>query len=266
MKKYYDRANHRLVFISQAADSSCWDNHWQTPDLEQAIKQKSESNYYTRVTKRFLTPTRSIKVLDGGCGRGEVVYALRQAGYDAYGIDYAVGTVKEINRLMPDLKIAYGHVDQLNFPDNYFNGYWSLGVIEHAWDGYQAIIKEASRVLKPNGYLFITYPYLSALRQIKTALHVYPHFQQNQKPKNFYQFVLPQKTVSRDLQQAGFKARYQRPLDGFKGLKDEVTLLQPLFSRINSSPTRVAHYLRVIIGELAAPFCGHVILQVWQKS
>ncbi len=267
MKKYYDRANHRLIFLSQAADSSFWDDHWQTPDLEQAIKQDSENNYCARVTKRFLTPAPSTKVLDGGCGRGQVVYALSQTGYNAYGVDFAKHTVQSINQAMPDLQISYGNVTQLKFPDNYFDGYWSLGVIEHSYHGYQDIAREMHRVIKPGGYLFITYPHLSLLRKIKISLGFYPTLKPSvNKPNNFYQFALNKNAVSQDLTKLGFILKYQRQLDGFKGLKDEVSAIRPLLRKINSSPAPVIRYLRSGITEATASLSGHVMLQVLQKQ
>jgi len=42
----------------------------------------------------------------------------------------------------------------LKFPNNFFDGYWTLGVIEHFWEGYNQIIEEAKRVIKPGDIYF----------------------------------------------------------------------------------------------------------------
>jgi len=55
----------------------------------------------------------------------------------------------------------FSDVRKLNFPDHYFDGYWSLGVIEHFYKGYDEIIHKIYRVLHPGGFLFLTVPEMS---------------------------------------------------------------------------------------------------------
>jgi len=66
-------------------------------------------------------------------------------------------------------------------------------VIEHFWEGYNEILKEAKRVLKPKGYLFLTFPYMSPLRKFRANLGLYRILDFNNKSKNddFYQFISP---------------------------------------------------------------------------
>jgi len=47
-------------------------------------------------------------VLEGGCGRGDKVYALQTGGYEAYGLDYAQRTVEAIKRSVPELTVCLG--------------------------------------------------------------------------------------------------------------------------------------------------------------
>ena len=46
----------------------------------------------------------------------------------------------------------------MSFPDNHFDAYLSLGVIEHWEEGPQQAIDEAYRVIKPGGYFFVSTP------------------------------------------------------------------------------------------------------------
>lgn len=267
MKKFYDHRGNRLVFVSHKASPVFWDQHWSTSDLKQTILRGAANKFYTNITRRYLSPSKKTKVLDGGCGRGEVVYALSQAGYNAHGVDFAKHTAQGINQTMPHLSISYGNITQLDFPDNYFDGYWSLGVIEHYYHGYQNITREMYRVINRGGYLFITYPYLSPLRKIKIALGSYPSLKTRaNEPSNFYQFALDKNTVTRDLSALGFILKYQRPVDGFKGLRDEVSLIQPLLRKINTNPAAIMRYLRAAIAEVATPISGHIMLQVFKKQ
>ena len=70
-------------------------------------------------------------------------------------------------------------VRNLNFDDGFFDGYWSLGVIEHFYEGYERIIKEVNRVIKRNGFVFLTFPSLSFLRKFKSKWGLYVDYHES---------------------------------------------------------------------------------------
>lgn len=55
-------------------------------------------------------------------------------------------------------------VRKLQFADGFFDGYWSLGVIEYFWEGYNEIVNEVKRVIKPG--MFSVLINLSILHEI----------------------------------------------------------------------------------------------------
>ena len=55
-------------------------------------------------------------------------------------------------------------LDDLPVEDESVDGYWSLGVIEHFYDGYGEILSEMHRVIKRDGFFDI-----SAYEQIETS-------------------------------------------------------------------------------------------------
>ena len=136
---YYDTLKKRLVYYSKKASPNYWDVHWNASDLEGYIK-RSKNWLVVKVTQQFLRP--GSKVIDGGCGLGDKVHSLSKAGFDAYGVDFALNTVKMINQHAPGLKIFPSDVRELPFKSNFFDGYWSLGVIEHFYNGYDSIAIE----------------------------------------------------------------------------------------------------------------------------
>ena len=71
---------------------------------------------------------------------------------------------------VPDLNIETGDITNLVFGNSEFDGYWSLGVVEHLESGAGKAFDEMARVIKENGYLFITFPHMSKLRKIKAVL------------------------------------------------------------------------------------------------
>ncbi|HAV11409.1 MAG TPA: class I SAM-dependent methyltransferase [Candidatus Moranbacteria bacterium] len=263
--KYFDTKNSRLVFLESKSSAGFWDNHWKTEKLKADIERGKDDQFVSRITKKFL-PLGS-KILEGGCGKGAFVYSLKISGYDAYGIDYAKETIKEINEVMPDLNISLGNVEGLDFSDNFFDGYWSLGVIEHFFDGYDKITKEMTRVIKPGGYLFITFPYISPLRRIKAKLGKYPKFQEKELAmENFYQFALSHKKTSGDFEKLGFSIVYKKPFDGIKGLKDEISQVKPILQRIYDSKNIFIMIFQGLLSRALSPFTSHSILLVFKKN
>ena len=159
---FYDKLNNRLIYLRSTATEEFWDQHWQNqkidpPDLPpylQALRGHFFGrDFVLRTTKQYLALGQS--VVDGGCGLGQYVKRLSQAGYEAYGVDFAPHTIAQVTQHYPELDVRVGDVRALPFSDCFFDGYWSLGVIEHFWNGYSEIASEIHRVLKPGGYLFV---------------------------------------------------------------------------------------------------------------
>lgn len=108
---------------------------------------------------RALGPRPGMKILDAGCGRGELVLACAKAGADVCGIDYsqaAVDLTKEILAGYPSADIRQGDVTDLPWPDDTFDRVQFSDVIEHL-DPPQTVpaLAEFRRVLKPGGYLLV---------------------------------------------------------------------------------------------------------------
>lgn len=266
--KYYDPKNKRLVFEEEKADQKFWDNLWEDTSLKSFVESGKKDRFVSYFTKKFLKPKKSVKILEGGCGKGQYVYALNFRGYDARGIDFAPKIVQKLNILFPQLPISLGDVRKTDFPNEYFDGYWSLGVIEHFYSGYNDILKEASRILKPGGYLFLTFPYMSPIRNIRARLGKYKQLDKNFSQNNFYQFALNKDRVRQDLRSVDFEIVYERPLDGLKGLKDEIDIpiIKTILLKIYYGKGVFFAALRNIIYILSSPLCGHIVLIVARKK
>ncbi len=263
MKRFYDQHNHRLVYVGQASDPDFWDAHWQAADFQRAIRVPHH-RFILGHTSRYLQP--GARILEGGCGRGDKVYALTHHGYDAYGVDYAPETVERIRRYAPELKVSLGDVRRLEFPDGFFDGYWSLGVIEHFPEGYDPILREMQRVLKPGGYIFLTCPAMSALRAIKARLRCYPAWPlQPESWDGFYQFALDPRSVVARFEAAGFARVERRFHDGFYGLMQEWPMFDALLGRAYESPRLPARVLRAGVNALTAAWAGHIALLILRK-
>jgi len=261
--KFFDKKNNQLVYLSQKATPEFWDECWDDAEFKKTVMGVSSRSYVKRMTEKFL-PTGS-KILEGGCGRGQYVYALQKWGYDSYGVDFAPQTVKKIQELFPELKVTLGDVRDLPYEDNCFDGYWSFGVIEHFYEGFEPITKEMARVVKPGGFIFVTFPYFSPLRRLKSRLGKYPqHDEQNFAQEKFYQFALNVDNVIAEFKKQGLEIKKVKPIDGIKGLKDEVKFLKPVLQYIYGSKFLLMKVLRQLINIGFSRFSGHSVLCIFE--
>ncbi len=263
--RYYDQEHRRLVYIEQAATPEFWDHQWEDEKLKKSILAGAKERFVYSNTKHYLQP--GAKILEGGCGKGQFVYSLHARNYDAHGVDFAPKVVEKAKAAVPELKLSVGDVRQLDFPNDTFDGYWSLGVIEHFFDGYDQIAAEMHRVLKPGGFLFLTFPYMSPLRRLKAAFGVYPRFEKNTFPRDqFYQFALPADSVIKKFTNLGFELTNKKPYEGFKGFKDESGPLKPILQAVYNNKSFFAQGIAFILSTLLAPVSGHTILLVLRKK
>ena len=103
--------------------------------------------------RQFLALEPKDLVVDLGCGSGRALLWNRDRGVTAVGIDispfFSSDARQEIDLLLGDLR-------RLPFADATFTKAWSLDVLEHlSPDALRAMLKEAGRVLKPGGGMFV---------------------------------------------------------------------------------------------------------------
>lgn len=110
--------------------------------------------------------TPGMRILDVGCGRGEIVRQCAALGADAYGIDYAPVAMQLARQALeggpagktPGGKTAVAQADAKNlpFPAAAFDRVLLFDIVEHLhpWELDEAL-SEVYRVLKPNGRIVI---------------------------------------------------------------------------------------------------------------
>ena len=265
--RYYDTTHNRLIYVSQRATADYWDDHWETGSALPKLLRTSQATYVSRITSRYLQPADG-PILEGGCGTGQHVAALTHQGYTCIGVDYAEKTVEAIHAAAPALDVRLGDITALDFDDATFAGYWSVGVIEHFWQGYAQCMAEMARVVRPGGYLFVTFPQMSPIRRWKARLNRYPRWTTDGSPEAFYQFALDHKQVSASFVAHGFDLAKAVPLDGLKGFKDEMGALKSPLQRLynyrgKSLPIRA---LRLALSQALAPVAGHSMLLILRRN
>ncbi|MFH1361718.1 MAG: oligosaccharide flippase family protein, partial [bacterium] len=99
--------------------------------------------------KHYLTG----RILDWGCGLGQMSYFLKNRGFEVVSYDIDPAGHGFLNQIGQELILGSDPV-KLPFADASFDAVVSSGVLEHVVDP-RASLQEISRIVKPGGYLFI---------------------------------------------------------------------------------------------------------------
>lgn len=95
------------------------------------------------------------KILDVGCGGGLLSNELAKQGYRVTGIDLSPESLRVAKKYDATRNVHYEVADayHLPFADGCFDAVTSMDFLEHV-ERPEDVIKECSRVLKPNGLFF----------------------------------------------------------------------------------------------------------------
>jgi len=116
------------------------------------------------------------RMCDLGCGRGFVPYMLGELlGFkEVYGVDIDDRMISAAEKRLYKVVKSNLETDILPFPSNYFDLVTTFGVLEHLkW--FDNPIKEAYRILKPNGLFLVSIPNLGDfVNRIRLLLGLQP--------------------------------------------------------------------------------------------
>jgi len=99
---------------------------------------------------------KNAKVLDIGCGRGQLLRAFRQSGCDVTGTEFSDDACRFAREVLK-LPVRVGLLKELNFPDNSFDVVVMWHVLEHVSDP-RPTIAEVARILRPGGIFLVAVP------------------------------------------------------------------------------------------------------------
>lgn len=227
--KYYDLSHKRFVFIQKKTTQEFWDEYGDAENFREVVRSGKNNSFILNIIKKYLKTGR---ILEEGYDFGAKIFALHTInGYDAYGVDFAISTIKKINTFntsVSELQVYPANVMHLPFCSSAFDGYWSLGMIEHFYTGYASIADEM-HVYSMLETLFLTFPYMSPLRKLKAKAGIYPLWNESLGTESFYQFALDKDEVIREFEKRGFQVMETKSYDDIKGFKDEVQFVKSSF-------------------------------------
>ncbi len=212
-----------------------WTAIWQQTEeaparLAARVKEREEYHLMAPYLTQILAAGG--RILDGGCGLGEWTIFLSQQGYDVYGVDISRQTIDQLTARFPQHHFAYADIRYLDFPDGFFDAYFSWGVFEHFEEGLNKCITEAWRVLRLEGYLFVSVPFQNWRHILRDArpVHLWDD-KAHYDPKRgytlsmrFYQWRLTAPELERELAMRGFRVLRVRPIHLQEGLHRALSL------------------------------------------
>jgi SAM-dependent methyltransferase len=125
-----------------------------------------DEGFYAKYADTLRPDRAGARVLDVGCGVGQVVHRLSQGGFEAYGVDVSEPNIERARRFSERCSMYDGRT--LPFPDAHFAGVGALNVLEHVEEP-EAFIRELVRVAEVGGRVVLSSP--NFLRAIGPGYH-----------------------------------------------------------------------------------------------
>jgi 2-polyprenyl-3-methyl-5-hydroxy-6-metoxy-1,4-benzoquinol methylase len=126
-----------------------------------ALYSKLKNRLYSMKAKKVAEYIgRAGTVLDVGCANGAFLLSMKQFGdYRLYGLDIKnTGVNFEEN----SIDFREGNLEDLEYPDDFFDALIMDNVLEHVPDPV-IFMQKAVRILKPGGYIFGTTPNFNSI-------------------------------------------------------------------------------------------------------
>ena len=190
--------------------------------------RRRQETFWSRFASAATPPAL---VLDVGCGTGGYMAPLVEAGYDPIGVDFSLKALALAKHRYPECKVAAGDIRRLPIKDHSVDAVLAFEVLGFLSDPDEAI-KELSRVLRPNGRVFLSMlsarslHYRLGLKQ--TAIGIAPN-----------RFLVCRET--RRLTDFGFTDIKATPIYIFPGVGRPVAKLLQIAHRLNIPCWPLAH-------------------------
>lgn len=191
-----------------------------------------------------------MRILDVGCGRGEILRHIHRLGAQPFGVDYAEVAVRFSQQVLAAetesevasvIRVQQANARQLPYPTAYFDRVLMLDIVEHLYPAeLEEALNEAYRVLKPGGRLIVhTAPNLwydryayRGVRLVRLLLG-----QGENYPRNPRAFLVPENLRVHVNEQSGLSLRRNLRRAKFQQLR--VWLSTPEQHRREALPFRV---------------------------
>ena len=112
------------------------------------------------ITAEFSPFRKNNRLLDIGCGAGNLLAAARKSGWDGQGLDVSPSAVKHVRGL--GFEVYEGELQDAAFPSQHFDVVTAAELLEHLIDP-RPLLQEVARILRPGGLFWTTTPHARGL-------------------------------------------------------------------------------------------------------
>lgn len=112
------------------------------------------------ITTDFAPYRETNRLLDLGCGAGDLLAAARTNGWQAQGVDVAAHVVNHVRQR--GFEVFEGELHEAAFPSQHFDVVTAAELLEHIPDP-RALVHEVARILRPDGLFWTTTPHARGL-------------------------------------------------------------------------------------------------------
>ncbi len=144
------------------------------------------------------------KVIDVGCGPGQVARFLHDRGADVEGIDFSAAMIDEARRRHPGIRFRVADLGRLPYADGELAGIAAFyAIVNLSPEELAGPLREFHRVLRPGGLAVVSFHVGSETKHLDEFLG---------KPVSIDFWFFPREAVERRLVDAGFtvEARLER--------------------------------------------------------
>ncbi|HSK62378.1 MAG TPA: class I SAM-dependent methyltransferase [Pyrinomonadaceae bacterium] len=112
------------------------------------------------ITADFAPYRQTNRLLDLGCGAGDLLEAARKNGWQAQGVDVAAHVVNHVRRR--GFEVFEGELHEAALPSQHFDVVTAAELLEHIFEP-RALVQEVARILRPGGLFWTTTPHARGL-------------------------------------------------------------------------------------------------------
>jgi trans-aconitate methyltransferase len=196
---------------------------------------------------QLLEPRSDERILDVGCGTGQLTADIARTGAQVIGLDYSPDMLANAHKNFPDLTFVLGDAARFEFPES-FDAVFSNAALHWVKDAAGAA-RSIAGALRPGGRFVAEFGGKGNITSVLSALRTVLGPNADQQSPWYYPSIGEYSTV---LEQQGFEVRqaslFDRPtpLEGENGLDHWLRMFLP-------------SYLRGLSPERADSIVGHLV-------
>lgn len=116
---------------------------------------------YNKILLNKVSIKENDKILDIACGNGKLLKKMFQLKpFDGYGADISENMIMQAKKNNPQMNFSVSACDKLPYADSFFNTIIVCAAYHH-FPHVQDFAKEVSRIIKPNGLVYIAEIYMT---------------------------------------------------------------------------------------------------------